>query len=268
MNTLARPALTVPNGPDVMSTARLVRAYVTEAKYEMLRLLRTIAFAVPLVILPLAIYLLFGVVFAHDAVAKEPAIANLLFAGFAVFAATGPALFGVGITLAMERDAGLMKLKRALPVPPGAYLLAKMATALFFGVVTTSIMLTAGLLVGHLTLSVAQLAAMSAVLVIGTLPFAAIGLFIGAHLSGNAAPAVANLIFLPMAWLSGIFIPLPPMLRPWAVVWPAFHLDQVAMAAGGLTQFRFINPWISVAVLAGITVLFGGLALRRLARKD
>jgi ABC-2 type transport system permease protein len=117
-------------------------------------------------------------------------------------------------------------------------------------------------------LSVAQLAAMSAVLVIGTLPFAAIGLFIGAHLSGNAAPAVANLIFLPMAWLSGIFIPLPPMLRPWAVVWPAFHLDQVAMAAGGLTQFRFINPWISVAVLAGITVLFGGLALRRLARKD
>jgi ABC-2 type transport system permease protein len=268
MNTLARPALIVPNGPDVMSTARLVRAYVTEAKYEMLRLLRTIAFAVPLIVLPLGIYLLFGVLFARDVIAKEPAVANLLFAGFAVFATTGPAIFGVGIVLAMERDAGLMKLKRALPVPTGAYLLAKMATALFFGILTTSLMVVAGLLFGRLTLSFPQLAAMSTVLVIGTLPFAAIGLFIGAHVSGNAAPAVANLVYLPMAWLSGIFFPLPPMLRPWAVIWPAFHLDQVALAIAGLTQFRFINPWVSVAVLAGITVLFGGLALRRLARKD
>lgn len=268
MNTLARPVLTVPNGPDVMSTARLLRAYFTEARYEMLRLLRTIAFAVPLIVLPLAIYLLFGVVFAREAIAKEPALANLLFAGFAVFAAMGPAIFGVGIVLAMERDAGLMKLKRALPVPTGAYLLAKMVTALFFGVLATSIMIVAGLLVGRLTMSFPQLAAMSAVLVIGTLPFAAIGLFIGAHVSGSAAPAVANLVFLPMSWLSGIFFPLPPMLRPWAVIWPAFHLDQVALAAAGFTQFRFINPWTSVAVLAGITLVFGGLALRRLARKD
>src|SRR6185503_13339149 len=106
----ARPVLTVPNGPDVMSTSRLLRAYFTEARYEMLRLLRTIAFAVPLIVLPLAIYLLFGVVFAREAIAKEPALANLLFAGFAVFAAMGPAIFGVGIVLAMERDAGLMKL--------------------------------------------------------------------------------------------------------------------------------------------------------------
>ena len=268
MNTLARPVLVVPNGPDVMSTARLLRAYFTEAKYEMLRLLRTIAFAVPLLVLPLGIYLLFGVVFAREAIAREPALANLLFSGFAVFAAMGPALFGVGITLAMERDAGLLKLKRALPVPTGAYLLAKMATALFFGALATSVMVSAGLVFGQLTLSFPQLAALSAVLVIGTLPFAAIGLFIGAHVSGSAAPAVANLVFLPMAWLSGIFFPLPPVLRPWAVIWPAFHLDQVALAAAGLTQFRFINPWTSVAVLAGITLVLGGLALRRLARKD
>ena len=52
-----------------------------------------------------------------------------------------------------------------------------------------------------------------------------------------------------------------------AVIWPAFHLNQVALGAAGITEFSFLAPQISAAVLAGITVLFGGLAIRRLARK-
>jgi ABC-2 type transport system permease protein len=104
-------------------------------------------------------------------------------------------------------------------------------------------------------------------MVIGTLPFAAIGLFIGAFASGSAAPAYANIIFLPMLWLSGLFIPLPTFLEPWAVVWPAFHLNQVALGAAGVTEFSFVAPQISAAVLVGFTVLFGGVAIRRLARR-
>jgi ABC-2 type transport system permease protein len=250
-----------------MPSSRVLRAYYTEAKYEALRLLRTIAFVVPLLVLPLAVYLLFGVVMAHDAITKTPEVANLLFVGFSIFAIVGPALFSIGLSLAMERDAGLMRLKRALPAPAGSYVLAKMFAAMFFAALAMGIMTAAGLTVGHLTLSGVQLAELAAILVIGSLPFCAIGLFIGSHVSGGAAPAVANLVYLPMMWLSGIFIPLPAFLRPWAVIWPAFHLDQVALAAMGLRQFTLIHPAIAVAVLLGVVVLFGGLAIRRLARK-
>ena len=45
---------------------------------------------------------------------------HLLFAAFSVMAVTMPALFGIGATLAMERDMGLMRLKRAQPAPPAA----------------------------------------------------------------------------------------------------------------------------------------------------
>ena len=31
-----------------------------------------------------------------------------------------PALFGIGVTLALERDMGLLRLKRAQPAPPAA----------------------------------------------------------------------------------------------------------------------------------------------------
>jgi ABC-2 type transport system permease protein len=252
---------------EVMPSGRLLRAYFVEAKYETLRMLRTIAFAVPLLGLPLIVYLLFGVVMAHEAVSKNPPLANFLFVGFSVFAIMGPALFGVGCTLAMERDAGLMKLKRALPAPPGAYLLAKMLSALFLSALAMIMMIATALLAGQITMSAGQLAAIAGVMILGSLPFCAIGLFIGAFFGGGAAPAVANLVFLPMIWLSGVFIPLPAFLRPWAVIWPAFHLDQVAVAAAGLTKFQFIDARIALGVLVGITGLFGGLALARLVRK-
>jgi ABC-2 type transport system permease protein len=128
-------------------------------------------------------------------------------------------------------------------------------------------LLLAGLVAGKITLSASQLLIMTVVLTLGALPFAAIGLFIGAHVSANVAPAIANLVFLPMLWLSGLFIPLPKFLERWAVIWPAFHLNQVALGSAGVPGFSFMAPGISAAVLAGFTVIFGGLAIRRLARK-
>ena len=46
----------------VMPFARLLRAYLTEAKYESVRMLRAPAFAIPFLGLPVALYLLFAVV--------------------------------------------------------------------------------------------------------------------------------------------------------------------------------------------------------------
>ena len=69
-----------------------------------------------------------------------------------------------------------------------------------------------------------------------------------------------------MMWLSGLFIPLPDTLKRWVVIWPTFHLDQLALGLAGVEQFTFIPPAMAAAVLAGVTVLCGGLAIRRLAR--
>ena len=95
-------------------------------------------------------------------------------------------------------------------------------------------MTIAALAAGKLTLSPGGLIAMDAVLILGAVPFCAIGLFIGAYSSANAAPAYANLIYLPGLWLSGMFFPLPKFMQPWSVIWPAFHLNMSALAAGGM----------------------------------
>jgi ABC-2 type transport system permease protein len=250
-----------------MPLSRVLRAYAYEIKYESLRMLRSPGFSIPFLLLPVPVYLFFGVMLAGPGIAKNPALGSYLFSGFAVFAVMGPALFGTGCSLALERDAGYLKLKRALPAPTGAYMIAKIATAMIFGALAMALLLVAGLAAGKVALTGGQLATLAIVMVVGTIPFSAIGLFIGAYASGSATPAITNVLFLPMLWLSGLFIPLPKFLEKWVVIWPAFHLNQVALGTTGVAEFRFISPAISAAVLAGVTVVFAGLAIRRLARR-
>jgi ABC-2 type transport system permease protein len=142
-----------------------------------------------------------------------------------------------------------------------------MLMSMVFAALAMASMLAAAILGGTVTLSLGQLLIMTVVMILGAVPFCAIGLLIGAYTSGSSAPAFANMVFLPMLWLSGLFIPLPKFLERWAGIWPAFHLNQVALGSAGVSQFTFINPAISAAVLVGVTVLFGGLAIRRLARR-
>jgi len=263
--TMPSPIQSDPVTP--MPIRRVLGAYLNEVKYESLRMLRSPGFSIPFLVLPVPVYLFFGVMLAAPAVAKNPGVANYLFSGFSVFAVMGPALFGVGCVLAIEREAGFLKLKRALPAPGGAHLVAKGAMSMVFAAAAVLTLLVAGSALGTISLSASQLLVMTVVMTAGALPFAAIGLFIGAHVPANVAPAIANLVFLPMLWLSGLFIPLPKFLERWAVIWPAFHLNQAALGWAGVSEFSFLAPGISAAVLAGVTVIFGGLAIRRLARK-
>lgn len=246
---------------------RLLRAYLMEARFETLGALRTPGFALPFVLVPLAIYVLFGVVIVGNTGGGEygPGIANYLFSGFSVLAAIMPGIFS-GVILAQERDGNLHKLKRAMPLPPGATIVAKVLMAMVIAAIAVTLVVIAALIAGKISLSLGQVATIWAVLIVGTIPFSAIGLLIGALVSGSAAPAWGNLVFLPMMWLSGLFIPLPDFLKTWVIVWPAFHLNQLALGLAGVEQFTYIPPTMAAAVLVGVTVLCGGLAVRRLAR--
>jgi ABC-2 type transport system permease protein len=259
---------TLPAGREPLPLARVLRAYLQEAKFETLAALRTPGFALPFIAVPVAIYFLFGVVIAGGGGGSSelgPGIANYLFAGFAVLAVAMPGIF-TGVTVATEREGNLLKLKRALPLPPGATIVAKVVMSTGVAAIAVTLVTVAALFAEKITLSLGQVSIVWAVLIVGTIPFCAMGLLLGTFGSASAAPAWGNLVFLPMMWLSGLFIPLPDSLEKWVIVWPTFHLDQLALGLAGVEQFTFIPPAIAAAVLAGVTIVCGGLAIRRLAR--
>jgi len=260
------PAFATERAP--LPLSRLLRAYLLEAWFDTLGALRTAGFALPFILVPVAIYLLFAVLIFGEAATQGPhgpAVADYLFSGFAAMAVMMPGIF-CGVILAQEREANLLRLKRAMPLPPGATLLAKATMAMVLAALAVTPVAMAALLAGKITIGIGQVAILWAVLILGTLPFSAIGLLIGSLSSASAAPAYGNLVFLPMIWLSGLFIPLPGFLERWVLIWPAFHLNQLALGLAGVAQFSFIPPTMAAAVLVGVTVLCGGLAVRRLAR--
>jgi ABC-2 type transport system permease protein len=250
--------------PLTMPLERVAWAYFTEAKCESLRMLRAPAFAVPFLLIPVALYAFFGALTipgSGDTNANTPVY---LFTGFSVFGVMGPALFGFGMSVALEREQGLLRLKRALPMPAMAYLTAKTLMAMFFSVLTSLTLVAAAIALSPLALGPVRYAGVVAINVIGTLPFCAIGLFIGARVTGRTAPAVVNLVYLPLIYLSGLFIPLPAGIRFVALFSPAFHLNQLALNMAGVGSI--LSVAMHVAALAGVTVLFLGLTARRLSR--
>jgi ABC-2 type transport system permease protein len=248
----------------VMPARRLMKAYLTEAKYETVRMFRTPAFAIPFLGLPALLYLLFGVVLFGAAIRNDAQAGLFIFAAFALFGVMGPGMFGFGILVANEREHGLLTLKRALPMPPPAYLVAKLLMAMMFAVIVFATMI-AVLPLGHLKLSFGQLLAAAAVSILGALPFCAIGFFIGVLATSRSAPAFVNIIYQVMMHLSGLFYPLPKFLRTIAPVWPTYHLQQLFFSAIGMSSQG--SALTHVAVLVALTAVLTLVAVRRLALK-
>lgn len=247
-----------------MTRARIFGAYVQEARCEVLRYLRNPGFLLPIILFPTVFYLMFGILLGSHNVADNAS--GYLLASYSTFGVMAPGLFGFGVSLALERDSGLLTLKRALPMPPGAYLLGKMLMAMCVAAVVGALLLAMALFIAHVPLSGAQVLALLATDMLGVLPFCALGLLVGTLLKGQGAPGLLNMIYLPMAFLSGLWFPLqimPTFLQQLAPVWPSYHLNILSMVAVGLSDAPRLPH---VLVLAGFTLGFLLLAARRLRR--
>jgi ABC-2 type transport system permease protein len=251
--------LTVP----AMTFGRTLKAYISDAKYESLRLFRTPAFSMPILAMPILFYSFFGIVLNGRAAAAG--FANQLFVGWTVYGVMGPGLFGFGILVAVERNMGLLTFKRALPMPTGSYLASKLMMAYVFAVVVMAMLVTAGVAFGHVTLPLPTLIRMAAVMSLGVIPACAVGLFIGAYAPASSAAAFANITYLGMAFLSGLFFPLSGVLHDIRFIWPTYHLSQLARAAGGM-KFEGTSA-VHAAILVATTAALVALAARKVSRR-
>lgn len=180
----------------------------------------------------------------------------------------GASLSGFGVNVAMERGQGWMILKRASPMPPAAYFTSKLAMALVFGLITVLGLFAAGALFSGVRLPGGTWLTLLGVLLAGAVPFCALGLALGYLTGPNSAPVVISLIYMPLAFLSGLMLPLPLLpanLQTLAPFLPTYHYSQLALAVIGSGEGQ--SSWLHSAVLLAFTLLFLFAALL-LFRRD
>lgn len=236
--------------PDKIDWLRPLRILLKETQYELARLLRTRAYSLSVIGFPVMFYLLFGTANrGHQG-------ARYIIAGYACMGVVSACLFGIGLALAMERAQGWLDLKRASPMPRFAYLGAKVVSCAAFGLIIAMVLVLLGTTLGGVTVTGAEAASLAAVVLAGAIPFTAMGFLIAYRVPPSAGPAVINLIYLPLSFASGFWMPvkaLPHWLQSVAPALPTYHLAQIALAIFGFApRTAMALHWV---VLVGFTVL-------------
>ena len=251
--------------PSLAPAPSVLRIQVLESWYELLRVLRTPAFAIPSLAFPVVFYLLFAVVLPGQWGSYQKAA--YLFATYGVFGVIGPALFGFGVGLAIEREKGWLELKRVSPMPTFVYFVAKISMSLVFAFAVLCLLTLAAVGLGGVRIAPLAWLQLVAILLLGTLPFCAIGLWIGTLVKGQAAVALVNLVYLPMSVLSGLWIPIfafPAVLQKLAVVWPSWHLAQMALGVVGQVQdVRYAHHAVVMLATTAVFLILAALWLRK-----
>ena len=243
------------------SPAHTAAIYLKEAKYEFLKNLRLRMYTASVLSFPIMFYVLFGLVLNAKESIAGMRVPTYLLATYGTFGVMGASLFGTAAGLASDRGLGWLEVKRASPMPPFAYFVAKVITSMVFSSIIVLVLFTLGVTIGGVRMPLSDFARLLGTLVAGSLPFSAMGLAVGYFAGPNSAPPTINLIYLPMSFCSGLWVPfmfLPKVVRQIALVLPPYHLSQLALGIVGAGNHESsATHW---EVLVAFTMICLGIA--------
>jgi ABC-2 type transport system permease protein len=243
--------------------------YWKEAKYEFLKRWRMPVYSLSVILFPAMFYTLFGLILNRDLSGGHKEAATYLLATMGCYGIMGVALFAFGVGVAMERGQGWLEVKRASPMPTAAYFAGRLASCMVFSFLVFLTLFTLGTIFGGVRLTPAQLFGLMATLVFGSIPFCAFGLVIGYFAKPNSAPSIVNMLYLPLSFLSGLWMPigvLPNVLQKLALALPPYHLGQLALQVVGIGGRGDARTHIDV--LIGFTLLCLGVAMLGFRRDE
>lgn len=234
-----------------------LRAIGIDAWFNTVELFRIPAYSVPTLVLPAMLYAFFGLSYARTA--DE---ARLTLASYAAFAVIGVAFFQFGVGIATDRESSWDSYVRTLPIAGSARFLARLLSALLFATSTAAIVVTVGVLVGHVTMTQRSWLEFVCALFVGGVVFGVIGIALGYWTSAKASVPVANLLYLPLAFIGGLWI--PPQFLPSAVAaispWtPTRQFGEIvwSSATGAGWQLGALGVLALYAAIFSIVALWG-----------
>ena len=185
-------------------------------------------------------------------------------AAMAAYGLISAAYVNVAITIAFQRDSGILKRVRGTPLPSSVYFGARVAHALLVAVLLVAITSAFGRLFYSADLpSGATLVKFGVMLLVGAAAFNSLAFAVTTIIpNADASPAIVNATILPLLFLSGIFIPIGNHAPAW-IVWVARVFPVRHFAAG--MQSGFIGTafhWSDVLVVGAWGVAGLLLAVR------
>lgn len=256
---MSDPPLAVP-GSGARQAPPLGGFNLTVLSLEVRRLLRNRRTLLFSTVVPVIFFLIFGLNRAYARqVDGRGNVSAFIMVSMALYGSViSTTSTGAGVSI--ERAAGWSRQLRLTPLSPGAYILIKMLSALAVGLGSVVAVYVVGKITATPSMPAYLWFATGASVWIGSLVFAAFGLFMGYLLATENVMQLISFALILFSFGGGLFIPLSqfsPALRTLAKFTPLYGLNQ--LAHDPLTGAQVQWYWI-VNVLAWLG-LFAGAAI-------
>ena len=223
--------------------------------------------------MPVMLLLLFG---ALNSGGRIQELGNI---PYVTFFLPGILAYGIIITqfvnmaggIAIQRDNGLLKRMRGTPLPGWAYVCGRVGSTALISIVMTVVMLILGRVLVDVHLRAEAVPAVVVTVLLGAATFAALGMAAVMLIpNAEAAPVVANVLILPLSFISGIWYPLtgaPTWLVDLAKVFPVERLASALHVA--FDPLNHGSAWSGNDLFVlGIWLLVGSRLAMRFWRKE
>ena len=229
-------------------------------RLECLRMLRDPRYLALAVIAPIGFYLLFATLFGGQPARPGQLRGTVeIMVAMSAYGAVWGALSATGPRLAQERGNGWLDQLRAMPITARQVMTAKLAAGLVIALPALVLVCATAAAAKGVRLSAWEWAAMVLAMWIGSLPFALMGIAIGASAGPETAFPLSYGLYMAMSALGGLWVPpaqLPASMQQVAHGLPTYRLADLGwrLAAG------HVPTAADVAVLAAWSAGFALLA--------
>jgi ABC-2 type transport system permease protein len=241
-----------------------------QARYDLLASMRNPRARFFTFMFPILLLVIFASVFGNGTTVVDGVhvhLSRFYVPGIMTMSIITAAYAGLVISTATAREAGVLKRRRATPVPPAILIGGQAASTLVTAVIMSALLLVIARLGYGVGFAIASLGAIACAVVIGTLTFACLGYAVAGLIgSPDAAQPIVQATMLPLYFISGVWIPsssLPHTLRQIAEIFPIEHLAAALHLASVRGSFSTALAPRDLLVLALWALGASALAARR-----
>jgi ABC-2 type transport system permease protein len=239
-----------------------------QARYDIRGFLRNRQARFFTLVLPLLFLVIFVSVFGNHTIRSTGVKASTYYVpGISALAIIAASFVNLVISITAQREAGILKRRRATPVPAWVLIAGRTLTAMSVSLVVMTVLLLVGRFAYGVHLPTSTIPGVALTGVVGSATFCVLGYALSTAIgSADSAQPMVQAIMLPLYFISGVFIPnvnLPSWLRHVAEFFPVQHLADGLHHAYDPAVHGVGVVWSDLGVLAAWALVGLVVALRR-----
>lgn len=234
----------------VLDPARSVvwRAAAARSSVELKSFFRNRQSLVFTLLLPVVLLVVLGSIFSGTVPGTHTDFKQMFIAGIIACGVMSVSFNGLAISVAIERDTGMIRRLASSPMPKSAYFIGKVVRVAVTGTLETLLLLAVGVLAFGLPLpsTAARWETLVWVLLLGAVACTLLAVAFSSVIpNARSASAIVTLPFLVLQFISGVFFPysqLPAWMQTVAALFPLKWMTQGLRSVFLPNDFAHVEP--------------------------